>query len=141
MIDDIANGVRSTGAGVPADGVDARSFGRAVVVLGALDLEDRLGGAARTAAAADVAARTHAYHGAHRLRRQDPTLGRLRARLYDRARVLTLVAEAGERVRTIDVLPALRSLLRPAVDVRVAGEVRRAAAYRQVVQYPALGAR
>lgn len=140
MIDDVADGVGSAGARVSADRVHAGAFWGAVVILGTLDLEDRLGGAAGTAAAADVAARAHAHHGANRARRQYPTFGRIRARLYNRARVLALVVQAGERVRAVAVLPALGSLLRPTIDVGVAGEVERAATYRQVIQHSALGA-
>jgi len=69
VIDDVADGIRATRARIPADRVHARSFRRAIVVLGALDLEDRLGGTASTTATADVTAGTHADHGAHRMRR------------------------------------------------------------------------
>jgi hypothetical protein len=96
VIDDIANSVRSTGAWISANGVDARPFRCTIVVLGAFDLEDRLGSTACAAAAANVTARTHAYHSAYLMRRQDSAFGRLRARLYNRTRVLAPVIEAGE---------------------------------------------
>jgi len=130
VIDNIADSVRATGARVPADRVHARSLRRTVVVPGALDLENRLGGTAGTATAADVTAGTHADHGAHWMRWQDSTLGRFRAWLYDRTRVLTLVAQAGERVGTVAILPALGPDLWSAVDVGVSGEARWASAYR-----------
>jgi len=75
------------------------------------------------------------------MRRQDAAFGRLRAWLYDRARILTLAAQTGERVRTVTVLSALGFDFRLAIDVRVSGVVRRAAAYRQMVQHPAFRAR
>lgn len=96
MIDDIANRVRPARARIPADRVHAGSFRGTVVVLGALDLQDRLGGLTSTAAAADIPAGTHAYHGAYRMRRQDTTLGRLSARLNDRTWNLALVVQTGE---------------------------------------------
>lgn len=140
VIDDIANGTGSARAGIPAHRVDAGSLRRTVVVSGAFDLEDRLGGLAGTAAAADVSAGAHAHHGAYRVRRQDPTLGRFYARLYDRTRILTLVAETGEPARTVAVLPTLGPDLRLAVDVRVTGEAGRATAYRQMIENPAFRA-
>lgn len=84
MIDDIANRVGPARARVPADRVHAGPFRGTVVVLGTLDLQDRRGGLAGTAAAADVSAGAHAHHGAYRMRRQNTTLGRLGARLYNR---------------------------------------------------------
>lgn len=81
MIDDVADGVGPARARIPTDRVHARALRRAIIVLGALDLEDRLGGTAGTTAAADVAAGTHAHHSAHRMCRQYPALGRFRARL------------------------------------------------------------
>lgn len=69
MIDDIANGVGPARARISADGVDAGPLGRTVVVLAALNLDDRRGGAAGAAAAAHVSAGTHADHSADRMRR------------------------------------------------------------------------
>lgn len=69
MIDDTTNSIRPTGARISADGVDARSLGRTVIVLGALDLGDRRGGSTGTATAADISAGAHAHHGANRTRR------------------------------------------------------------------------
>lgn len=40
-------------------------FQRAVVVFGALDLDNRLGSTAGTTTAADVAARAHAHHSTY----------------------------------------------------------------------------
>lgn len=140
MIDNVAYGVGPARARIAADRIHARSFRRAIIVLGALDLDDRRGSTAGTTTTADVAARAHAHHGAYRMCGQYPTLGRFRARLYNWTRVLTPVAETGERIRAIAVLSALGSFLRPAIDVWMAGEVRRTAAYRQMVQHPALGA-
>lgn len=54
---------------------------------------------------------------------------------------MTLAVQTGERVGTVAVLSALGFDFRLAIDVRISGVVRRAAAYRQVVQYPALRAR
>jgi len=141
VIDNVADGVRATGARIPADRVHARSLRRAVVVPGALDLENRLGGTASTTAAADVTAGTHADHGAHRMRWQDPAFGWFRARLYDRAWVLTLIAQTSERVGTVAVLPTLGSDLWSTVDVGVSGEARWTAAYRQMIQNAAFRAR
>lgn len=96
MIDDIANRVGPARAWVSADRVHAGPLRGTIVILGTLNFEDRFSGSAGTAATADVSARTHAYHGAYRMCRQDPTLGRLGARLYNRARNLAFVAQTGE---------------------------------------------
>lgn len=81
MIDDVANSVGPTGARIPADGVNTGSFRRTVVVLGTLDLEDRLGGSASTTATADVTAGTHAHHSAYWICRKDPALSWFCARV------------------------------------------------------------
>lgn len=140
VIDDIANGVGSARARIPAHRVDAGSLRWTVVVLGTLDLKDRLGSLTGTAAAADVSAGTHANHGTYRIRRQDSTLGRFRARLYDRTRILTLVAETGEPVRTVAVFSTFRPDFRLAIDIRVSGEAGWATAYRQMIQNSAFRA-
>lgn len=130
VIDDVTDSVRSTGARILADGVHARPLRGTIVVLGAFDFKDGLGSAAGTTAAADIAAGAHAYHGANRMRRQDPAFGWFRARLNNRTRVLAFVVQASKRMRTVAVLPALGSDFRPAIDVWISGEARRAAAYR-----------
>lgn len=134
MIDDFANGVRSARARISTHRVDAGSLRWTVIVLGAFDLEDRLGSLTSTASAADISAGAHAHHGAYRMCRQNPAFGRFCARMYDQTRILTLVAETGEFVRTVAVLPTFGPDFRLAVDVRVTGEAGWATAYRQVIE-------
>lgn len=139
MVRDAAIRVRAAGARILADGVHARLLRRAIAVPGALDLQDRLGGSASSAAVAHVATRTHADHRANRRSREDPALRRLAARMHHRARILALVVEAGQQTRTVAVLLTLWPLLWLAIDVRIARVPGWAAANGQMVEYSALG--
>lgn len=134
MIDDFANGVRSARARILAHRVDAGSLRWTVIVLDAFDLKDRLGSLTSTATAADISARAHAYHGAYRICRQNPTFRWFRARMYDQTRILTLVAETGEFVRTVAIFPTFGPDFRLAIDVWITGEARWTTTYRQVIE-------
>lgn len=122
MIDDIANSVGSAGARIPAHCIDAGSLRWTVVILGAFDLKNRLGSLASSAAAANISAGTGANHSTYGIRRQDSTLRWIYAWLYDWTRILTLVAETGESVRTVAIFLTFGPDFRLAIDIRVSDE-------------------
>lgn len=140
MIDDVAIGVRSAGARVFAEGIDAGLRWLAVAVAGALQLDKWNRGLAGTASAADVAAWTDANHRANRKCRQDVALGRRPAGLQDEARVLALVVETREAVRAVAVETALRLLHGTTVDLRITHVAGGTSAARDVSSNSALGA-
>lgn len=68
VVDDVAVGVGAAIARIFAKSIDA-SFGWfAIVVAGAFELDERFGGFASAAAAADVSAGADTDHGAYRMR-------------------------------------------------------------------------
>lgn len=138
MVGDAAIRIGTAGARVLAHRVHASLLRRAIVVPGALDLQDRLRGPASSTSAAHVTAWAYADHGANRGRWKYPALGWFAAGLYHGARVLALVVEAGQQIGAIGVLLAFRPIFRFAVHVRIAGVLCRATTDGQMVEDPAL---
>lgn len=140
---DAALGVRSAArrARIAANVVHASLVRRTLGVghtSGAGDRRERLAGSAATA---NVALGTDADHRSDREGWDDLTLGRLLARLEDRAGLDALVVYASETRRAFGVHRALDARRFPAIDERISDESGQASANGDVILRNALGVR
>ena len=119
MICDTAFRIGTAGARILAHRVNTRLLRGTIAVPGTFYLHDRFRRSTSTAATAHVSTRTDANHRAYWIRWKNLAFRWFAARLHNGARILTLVIEAGQQIRTITVLCTLWPLFWFASNVRI----------------------